>query len=81
MNEEVRWIILFGEDNMSKELSVFSHTNPEDYHNKFIIGTIENIPNIKPKIHKHKCPICGNLGDNLIFKFYCSNSSCQNYKE
>lgn len=25
------------------------------------------------------CPICGALGGDLVFKFECSNSACQNY--
>lgn len=25
------------------------------------------------------CPLCGEKGDDLIFKFYCSNKSCANY--
>jgi hypothetical protein len=27
-----------------------------------------------------KCPLCGSYGDDLIFKFYCSNVNCKNYK-
>lgn len=26
------------------------------------------------------CPICKSSGVDLIFSFYCSNKSCQNYK-
>lgn len=26
-----------------------------------------------------KCLICGSNGDDLVFKFYCSNPSCQNF--
>jgi hypothetical protein len=26
-----------------------------------------------------KCPLCGSDGDDLVFKFYCSNSGCRNY--
>ena len=25
------------------------------------------------------CPVCGSNGEDLIFKFYCSNPNCQNY--
>lgn len=28
-----------------------------------------------------RCPICGERGLDVVFKFYCSNSTCQNYKE
>lgn len=27
------------------------------------------------------CPICGYRGEDLLFKFYCSNSECINYKK
>lgn len=37
-----------------------------------------NLKNINKK-YKSKCPICGNLGEDLIFKFYCSNKICKNY--
>lgn len=26
-----------------------------------------------------KCPLCGSSGDDLIFKFYCSNKDCANF--
>jgi hypothetical protein len=26
-----------------------------------------------------KCPICGSDGDDLVFRFYCSNGECANY--
>lgn len=26
-----------------------------------------------------KCILCNSPGDDLVFKFYCSNSSCRNY--
>jgi hypothetical protein len=29
----------------------------------------------------HQCPLCGNIGDDLVFRFYCSNNNCKNYKE
>lgn len=25
------------------------------------------------------CPVCGHLGDDLVFSFYCFNPICQNY--
>lgn len=25
-----------------------------------------------------KCPVCGSSGDDLLFKFYCSDLTCQN---
>lgn len=34
------------------------------------------------KIKKmEKCPICGGIGQDLFFKFCCSNRSCQNFKK
>jgi len=27
------------------------------------------------------CPICGSKGEDLIFNFYCSNPSCQNFQD
>jgi len=37
--------------------------------------------NRKEEITKkeNKCPICGTCGNDLIFKFYCSNTTCQNF--
>jgi len=26
-----------------------------------------------------KCPVCGSKGEDLVFKFYCSNVGCQNF--
>lgn len=26
-----------------------------------------------------QCPICSAKGEDLVFKFYCSNPTCQNY--
>jgi len=26
-----------------------------------------------------QCPVCGTTGEDLIFKFYCTNPTCQNY--
>ena len=28
-----------------------------------------------------KCLLCGSSGYDMVFKFYCSNSKCQNYKK
>lgn len=28
-----------------------------------------------------RCPLCGSSGENITFKFYCSNCACKNYKE
>ena len=27
------------------------------------------------------CPICGESGEDIVFKFYCTNRKCRNYKE
>jgi len=27
------------------------------------------------------CPLCGSSGDDLVFRFYCSNKNCGNYVE
>lgn len=29
----------------------------------------------------HYCPLCGSVGDDLVFRFYCSNNSCKNFQE
>ena len=29
--------------------------------------------------HLHVCPLCKSPGDDLVFKFYCSNPVCTNY--
>lgn len=28
-----------------------------------------------------RCPICGTLGEDLVFKFWCSKSGCQNFNQ
>ena len=28
-----------------------------------------------------KCPICGSLGEDMAFSFFCSNLECQNFRE
>jgi hypothetical protein len=28
-----------------------------------------------------QCPVCGAIGEDLIFKFYCSNPHCQNFEK
>lgn len=28
-----------------------------------------------------RCPLCGSAGEDITFKFYCSNCACKNYKE
>lgn len=30
-------------------------------------------------VHKHICLLCGSPGDDLVVKFYCTNSGCKNY--
>jgi hypothetical protein len=27
------------------------------------------------------CPLCGSIGDDLVFKFYCFNNNCKNFQE
>lgn len=40
-----------------------------------------NPQNTTELLHKHHCPLCNSLGDDLVFKFYCTNNTCNNYKE
>ena len=45
----------------------------------------ENLKLLETKVQAksqahHKCPLCGNAGDDLVFTFYCSNKSCRNYR-
>ena len=36
----------------------------------------------KPKLTgTSHCPLCGSLGHDLVFDFYCSNINCVNYKK
>ena len=37
--------------------------------------------NKKNKEYPHTCPKCGEGGEDLMFKFYCSNENCENYHE
>jgi len=33
------------------------------------------------EFYTNNCPICGALGDDLVFDFYCTNKQCQNFHE
>jgi hypothetical protein len=40
---------------------------------------LERVATPASPTHKHTCPLCGLLGDNLVVKFYCTNEECRNY--
>jgi hypothetical protein len=33
----------------------------------------------EPVKKQDECPLCGAFGDDLVFKFYCKNRTCQNF--
>lgn len=61
----------------------------KNYHNLYMLHTdIEIISEVAPIqiIHPSTvagkisiCPLCNRPGEDLLFKFYCSNKGCRNY--
>jgi len=43
------------------------------------LSKIDDVTQRSHSAHIHKCPVCGALGDDLVFEFYCTNKDCQNF--
>ena len=59
------------------------HYKNKRYHPYFIIfsGSLTLVKSVvrQPLSCKSCCPLCGSSGDDLVFKFYCSNKQCNNF--